>query len=238
MAKRFPVQIGKWKVNPTDYSLRGLLDEVTDSITTALDSIDKPGILLSGGVDSAVLAVLANRQATVPCFTIGSFLQHPDVNAATRLAAEYGWNLSVLLPCNISDRSGDNAVYMALGFASHFVSGVLAGDGIDEQVGGYWCHSHDSDRFTSTEETFEFFWNRLEPDHLEPMFKSATTIGIDVHWVYLDGRVVNYISRIPLSDRVHDGVSKAVWKDLARLVGIPDWVINRPKLGFVGALSV
>ncbi len=246
MVRRFPLLTDRWKVSPTSYSLDGLLDVVVHSIDSTMELSATPGILLSGGVDSSILAILANSRSPVPCFTIGSSLEHPDVVAASRLASEKGWDLKVLVPGNttidrvnkeLSTYPGDGGVYLALEFLSHFSSDVMAGDGIDEQMGGYWWHVHTSDRFKSMEDAFEWFWDNLEPAHLTPMFNSAVRVGVNVHWVYLDQVVVNYISGIPLADRVMGGVGKAIWKDLARMIGVPDWVIDRPKKGFVNALD-
>jgi hypothetical protein len=49
--------------------------------------------------------------------------------------------------------------------------------------------------------------------------------------------VVNYIARIPISERVKNNVDKAYWKELAEIIGVPRWVIDREKIGFVHALS-
>jgi asparagine synthase (glutamine-hydrolysing) len=215
-------------------------------VEKALSNCTKPGVLLSGGIDSSVLALLANDISPVPCFVIGDSLSHPDVVAACRLAHEMDWDLYIYLPNTSSKEKAalkipntclvDDAVYLALEFVSHFATDVLAGDGIDEQMGGYWWHTHESDRFQNVELAFKYFWGELETKHLQPMFNSAAMVGINIDWVYLHSEVVDYIARIPLADRVKGGVPKYIWRQLAREIGVPEWVIERPKIGFVHAL--
>lgn len=242
MAKRYPARIGNWKVTSGQYSQAGLIEALNIAIKEALARSNKPGILLSGGVDSSLLALLVKEQCpNIPCFTIGSSPQHPDVVAAMRLATEFDLDLQVYLPNKDAiatagqriktNNLGDDAVLLALEFAGKFVTDILATDGIDELMGGYWWHVNRNDQFPETEQAFKHFWNQLEPKHLEPMFKSAEMVGIDVHWVFLDPDVVNYISRIPR------GISKAYWKETAKQVGVPEWIIQRSKRGFVHALS-
>lgn len=245
VAKRFPVQIGNWKVLDSNYSIAGLLGTVEQSIVDSLSACC--GILLSGGVDSSVLAVLANKHQKVPCFTIGGSPQHQDLVSAMRLSNEFGFDLYTHIPSKakidnvVGDNNflypGDESVWIALEFASHFVSSILVGDGIDEQMGGYWWHCNRNDEFPEQYMAFQYFWEILEPNHLTPMYQSANQIGIDLDWVYLHQEVVDYIARIPLVDRAKPNNNKIIWKQLAVEVGIPDYIINRPKKGFVHALS-
>jgi len=244
MVKRYPAQIGSWAVNEAPYNLPDLLKVVKSAVKVALNQSQRPGILLSGGLDSTVLVLLAKEfSPNVPCFTIGSTFEHPDVKASVRLAKEIGQKLFVYLPSRKdkelaceqinTNLPGDENVFLALQLASHFVTDILATDGIDELMGGYWEHA----RSYLPTDWFKSFWDRLENDHLTPMFESAKQVGVNIHWVNLDPDVVNYISRIPLRLRVHGGVTKQVWRALAHFIGVPDWVIQRKKLGFVNALD-
>lgn len=247
MAKRFPVQIGSWKVNKGEHSPDGLLQLLRVVIFELLQECKSPGILLSGGVDSSILAILANEFQRIPCFVIGSAPDHPDILAASRFAKEFNLDLYSYLPSwltkskaqleTITPFPGDEGVLIALQFASHFIMDLLATDGIDEQMGGYWWHINRNEQFPETELAYKHFWDELEPNHLTPMFESAKKTGVNLYWVYLHPEVVEYISKIPLCKRVKDGVGKAFWRDVACLAGVPEWVIQRPKRGFVHALS-
>lgn len=245
VVRRYPVQIGNWKVLGSNYSVAGLLNVVEQSIVNSLTA--GCGIFLSGGLDSSVLAILANRCQRVPCFTIGNSPNHPDVVSAMRLSKEFGFDLYVYIPSpayihkvvdiNSFKYPGDECVWIALEFASHFVDTILGADGIDEQMGGYWWHGNRNDEFPKQDMAFQHFWNILETNHLTPMCKSASQVGMSLDWVYLHQEVVDYIARIPLVDRAKPGSNKMVWKLLATEIGVPEYIINRPKMGFVHALS-
>ncbi len=223
-------------------------------IKESLGGGGKPGILLSGGVDSALLAILATKYLpNIPCFVVGQYATHPDVQAAKRLAKEKGLNLKVRLfdSKEISDiqqelkectgsaslYDGDECVFAALKFAAqNNVTSIIATDGIDELMGGYWGH-RDRTRFPDIKDAFTYFWDELEEKHLSPMYRAAEFHKLDLDFVYLSPNVVEYLSMIPLEDRIKGGVGKAVWKELAQMVGVPLWVIKRQKEGFVDAFK-
>lgn len=246
LVKRYPVQIGNWKVNPKTYNLENLLDILYDEIKKILKKHKQPGIFLSGGIDSTVLVMLVKEYySDIPCFTIGNSTEHLDVSSALRFAQEMDLNHRIYIPKNKDilevkkheQFPGDGGVYLALKFASEFCNNIIAADGIDEQMGGYWWHVNRNNTFPTIEKAFKHFWDELELKHLTPMFNSAKIIGINIDWIYLHKLIVNYISRIPLEDRVKNNTSKALWKEFAKMIGIPKWVIERKKKGFCDALD-
>ncbi len=204
---------------------------------------------MSGGIDSSVLVGLArNIKPNIPCIVIGDSLIHPDVVAAGKLAKYWNLNLSVYLPnSHIIEAArrtvgkpylaGDECVYIALDYASRFATDILAGDGIDEMMGGYWWHTHKCEQFLNQDNVFEHFWNELEPKHLTPMYRSAQKVNVNIYWPYLDSRVVQYIAAIPLYIRVRNGIGKAFWGEIAELIGVPSWIIKQYKRGFLNALG-
>jgi asparagine synthase (glutamine-hydrolysing) len=249
MGKRYPVQIGNWKVDPKPGFCQPeeLLNLIIAVLEELLPKCKKPGILLSGGIDSTLLAVLANRIQKIPCFTIGSSINHPDVIAATKIAHEFDFDHYFYIPSLSTEMKtneqysfkypGDTGVFLSLDFAAKYLTDILATDGIDEQMGGYWWHIHRNEQFPQAEQAFEHFWNELESKHLTPMFEAAQKVGLNLYWVYLHPLITEYIAQIPLNERVGRDIGKAFWRQTAKIAGIPDWVINRAKRGFVDALS-
>ena len=248
MAKRSPVRIGSFEINEAHYTIDGLLERLKYTISDSrhVVSDETYGILLSGGVDSSILAILA-KPFRVPCFVIGKSLNSPDISAAMRLAEEKDLCLYVYIPSSAeieeakskltTDYPGDENVLIALRFCSRFVSCLIATDGIDELMGGYWWHTKRTDEFSTIESAFKYSWDKLETDHLTPMFEAAKQTGVNIYWIYLQPYIAKYISRIPLKDRIENDVNKAFWKQTAKRVGVPQWVIDRPKRGFIDALS-
>jgi len=248
MARRYPAQIGNWKISPEPYDLDELYVILKHEIQESMGDIKNPSMLLSGGVDSSILALLLKEiKPGITCFTIGSSCEHPDVFSAIKLAKEKDLNIKIWIPDKrnisvarelIKDKfPGDSSVYLALKFVSCFSQFLLATDGIDELMGGYWWHSHRNTEFPKIDIAFEYFWNRLEEKHLSPMYESAKKVGVNIDWIFLHEPIVNYISKIPLKNRVGKDDSKKLWKKFAAMIGVPEWVINREKRGFCDAFN-
>lgn len=237
----------------------GLLRFSKDSFLLILNSLIKQnvtndsGILLSGGIDSAVLSILAAKYyPDIPCFVVGHDIMHSDVQAAKQLAEEKGLNLKVrifnteeiivlkqeLKECmNLAPLyEGDECVFGALKFAARDVIKIIATDGIDELMGGYWGH-RDRKRFPDIKDAFKHYWDKLEGEHLLPMCRSAEFFELDIIFIYLLPEIVEHLSIIPLEDRIKGGVGKAIWREIAEMVGVPSWVIERKKEGFVNAFK-
>jgi asparagine synthase (glutamine-hydrolysing) len=134
-------------------TLIGLLREVTASHLAADVGA---GLLLSGGLDSTVLALAARDVgATVPAFSAGDHAGHADLCQAAVIAGELGWPYSAALLD--FDRYLDwvpRMVHSAetpsiFGMANHILGAevggrlkvCLSGEGADELFGGYPWHS-------------------------------------------------------------------------------------------------
>src|SRR3954466_3136144 len=132
-----------------------------DSVRAHLLSDVPVGVLLSGGVDSAVLAALAAQETTeaVHTFTIGfeerSFDERGD---ARRVADQYGTNHhellvrpdpQLLLPAlaeAFDEPFADSSAlptYLVSQLASEHVKVALSGEGGDELFGGYYTYAAD-----------------------------------------------------------------------------------------------
>lgn len=247
MVRRSPAQIGSLiRNNHPPFSVDGLVDRLQETVSeTFAISNETFGLLLSGGVDSSVLALLMKPWNT-PCFTIGRSIDSPDILAAMKLAKENDINLYVHIPSSeeikkvkervTTDFPGDENVLIALEFSSKFISSLFATEGIDELMGGYWWHLKKTEYCSTIEEAFEYSWNHLESDHLTPMFEAAKQTNMNIHWIYLQPYISDYIAGLPFEKRIENG-NKSIWKEVAKKIGVPQWVIDRPKKGFVDALS-
>jgi len=132
-----------------------------DSVRAHLLSDVPVGVLLSGGVDSAVLAALAAQETTeaVHTFTIGFAEKSFDERAdARRVAERYGTNHHellvhpdplVLVPAlaDVFDEpfadSSALPTYLVSQLAAQDVKVALSGEGGDELFGGYYTYAAD-----------------------------------------------------------------------------------------------
>ncbi len=132
-----------------------------DSVRAHLLSDVPVGVLLSGGVDSAVLAALAAQETTeaVHTFTIGFAEKSFDERAdARRVAERYGTNHHellvhpdplVLVPAlaDVFDEpfadSSALPTYLVSQLAAEHVKVALSGEGGDELFGGYYTYAAD-----------------------------------------------------------------------------------------------
>jgi len=249
---RIPTKIGSFYY-VSGFSKEDFLQILDSNIEKALNLTEKPGILLSGGIDSSLLAILATKYyPDIPCVVVGNDINNPDIRAAKQLAKEKELNLnvSILNSKEISDTQqelkectgsaklyeGDECVFAALKFAAKNITGIIATDGIDELMGGYWGH-RDRKRFPDVKNAFKYFWDELEEKHLSPMYRSAKIHKLDIIFIYLFPQIIEYLSVISLNDRIKGNVGKAVWKEIALNAGVPLWIIERQKRGFVDAFK-
>lgn len=242
---------------------RWMLDELEKRLTRAIEKCSMACIksnggkictTLSGGLDSsfclAKIREIFGDSMEIHTSTIGGSENYPDIKFAKQVSERFGTIHHQFIPsadeiqaakkemegiCPDKQR-GDVAVFSlykeisSLGFKS-----VIAHDGIDELLGGYWEH-RDCEMLSDKESAFRYFWSRLKPDHLLPLEKKAAHFGIEVLLPYLQWEVVDYISKIPLNDRTSASVSKMPLRSIAEKY-LPIEIINRNKKGFCSALD-
>lgn len=211
---------------------------------------------LSGGIDSSSALAMIRRisgiGAEIHTFTIVASKKHPDYINAKRIAELFGtvhhsWvvskkqisrarskMLSIWPDAAIED--GDVAVFMLYRYISKLgFKCVIAHDGIDELLGGYWKHrKHQTP--VQKERAFKYFWNRLKKHHLLPLELKSQYFGIEVLLPYFQEEVIKYISKIPLDDRTGLEISKIPLRKIAGKY-LPTEIIERKKSGFCDALK-
>ncbi len=207
---------------------------------------------LSGGLDSTLsLAMIrAMTPVSIRTYTVGASEHHPDVVMARLASRRFGTIHSEWFPSaqQIEERKplvqaltgetslGAVAVYCLYEMLDrHDASTVIAHDGIDELMGGYWDHRKDAGDLKA--KAFRDRWSRLAEDHLIPLAAKANHFSVTPVHPYLQCAVVEYITRIPLDERTDREVSKKPLRELARRYGVPQEIIARQKLGFCDALT-
>ncbi len=227
---------------------------------------DNDGIIyttLSGGVDSslclAIIAELCPSDTEIHTFTAGGGRRHPDVQFAQEVSKLFNTTHHEIIVESkdkeeiiqeFTDFYGNSpqtetmikradinvwAVYRKI--AKTKARSVIVHDGIDELMGGYWLHRQSATEGKERqEEIFRKFWRELEPEHLTPLESTAHHFGIQLLFPYLQKKLVDYISHIPVSERASFTTGKMPLKEIARKYVWPKEVIDRKKRGFVDAL--
>lgn len=218
-------------------------------------------VTLSGGVDSSLgLAILRKNfpEAKIVAFTMGGSEEHPDVIHARLAAEKFGAEHREIIP-NQDDiqealeeyqkefpgvdiekavAEGDFDVYLLYkNIFGYHPKSLIAYDGIDELMGGYWGHRKEK----STEErkkAFAEYWERLISHHLRPLLATSQKFSIRLIFPYLNKELANMISSIPVSDRVSDELGKIPIRKLAKIFEVPDEIIARSKRGQVGMMEI
>lgn len=247
--------------NRARWSFVGLEKVLTNAIALCVSECLKinKGVIcttLSGGLDSsfclAKIREIVEPDVEIHTLTTGGSEEYPDIQFARIISWRFNTVHHELIPSegaikkaekklyslwkDESRRPGNVAVFLTYqNIARYGFKCVIAHDGIDELLGGYWEHrKHDDEKKKA--EVFREFWGRLEKEHLFLLERKAQHFGIQVVLPYLQKAVVEYISKIPLASRTTFKESKVPLRTIAKKY-LPREVIGRNKKGFCSALD-
>jgi asparagine synthase (glutamine-hydrolysing) len=160
-ARPAPVPIGELRDEEEVELVEELRARLRDSVRAHLVSDVPVGVLLSGGVDSALLAALAAEESSEPLrtFSIGfAERSFDELEDARRVASRYGTkhrelvlqpDAALLLPAladAFDEPFADSSAlptYLVSELAASDVKVALSGEGGDELFGGYYTYSAD-----------------------------------------------------------------------------------------------
>lgn len=193
-------------------------------------------VLLSGGLDSSIMACLAWHAKKVGDLD-GVDLRFittsngDDVAYAAQLANEKGFKLDVLKLAEADDpmlvaalQAADSPIDLGSLVPNFQLIGraptrcILTGDGPDELFGGYTrTHEYDSQQSDVFQELTYY--------HLPKLNQTAEVLGKSLICPYLDYSVVSYALSLPKEERTDKKALKEAFQDL-----VPGYILDRPKL--------
>lgn len=200
----------------------------------------KFGLMLSGGLDSSLLAFLLKKEgADFVAVSVG-MRGSPDVESARRLAKELelSWavrectdeevaqlakEVSKMIPQKDIVNLSVGAVELAaarLG-KEHGVSLFFGGLGSEEIFAGYKEHIVAKD---INEACWAGMMDRLHDRDLTRDAALGSALGISVRCPFLDDAVIVAAMGIPASEKYRDGQKKFVLREIAEELGLPrEW---------------
>jgi asparagine synthase (glutamine-hydrolysing) len=231
-----------------------------------LSHVDKVGVLLSGGVDSCLVAKLVHDVASdsgmeVIAYTVGLH-GSPDVSFAQEFAEEIGIEqktriLSVdevaeYIPKVIEAvEDGDFVqveagigIYAAIDMAiQDGIGAIFSGQGPDELWGGYNWYPEVLGR-DGRQELCRRMWDdftRADIETLDRENKIAMAHGVEMLFPYLDTEVVNVAMSVASELKVTsegDHLGKHPHRHLAVAMGIPEKYASREKIAAQHGTSI
>jgi len=220
-------------VSPSNFAEIGqpiTIEQIEHVLSTVVSEIDCNCIALSGGLDSSLLLwYMMQTRDSVVASTIGCSEDHPDVVHACLMVSMFPGRIHHRILILDKGGSGDFAVKSFYAFVYENSSSIIAGDGVDEFMCGYYAHQK-----SSTMDTYYSFLRRLLDEHLIPLDRNSGSVH--VHLPYLDPRLISLFSQIPFEEKVSSANRKLLVLKMAS-GKLPSSIIDRWKYGFCDALQ-
>lgn len=231
-----------------------LLDLLREAVRERLD--DDTGAVVSGGIDSSTVTLLARERRPLLTFTGWYDVPGYDEREYAKLVAGRNWVPVQILPFDIEEVFDEVArlapqpiqgpgmigQYLVARKASQYVSSVLSGEGSDELFGGYarqaivagFARPFGYDGYqlpqgypTELEAALQYDLDRL-PDLLAVDDAMCAAFDLEARAPFTDERVVEWALEHSPIERVGKGILKRAVKGL-----VPEQIINRKdKMGF------
>ncbi len=237
----------------SESALRAYRSALIRSIKKRTQDCNRIGIVFSGGIDSVLVAHLANKMVPeVVCYTCG-IKDSADIEYSRQIAAKLGFNLQVcelteeeveqMIPKVMHVIEEENAgqvevaipVYGAVGLAhEQGIRVMLTGQGADELFAGYSWYAKiaGSEGYQKMYEHMVEDLSLLYKETLEREDKITMAHSIELREPFLDIDLIRIAMRIDPRLNVRgagDIMGKRVHRELALSLGIPHEIAYRVK---------
>lgn len=231
----------------TEKATKKIANLLTNSVKKRIAGLSKIAILFSGGVDSTLLAVLAKKyckkKAEIVLYTAG-FAESEDVQLAQKAAKMLGL-LHKMYLCKIEEIEQEikevkcviestDVMKVGVALPFHFACKlahadghkvILSGLGSEELFAGYRRHKEADD---INKECFMGLLTMHERD----LYRDDTITmahQLELRVPFLDYALIEYALSIPGNYKLKDGMDKAILREVACQLGVPEEVAYRKK---------
>ena len=231
------------KSNITQSTVQQASDAIVEAVRKRVPK-GKFGVLLSGGVDSSLIALLAKRFSDdLVCYTVG-LKDSPDVKAATIMAKSLGceWKLrefdiDEVLPFlqkSAKMIGWDDPVQIGIGAVviagvelakEDGVTVIFGGLGAEEVYAGYQRHVIAKD---VNAECWKGLLNLAKVD-LARDYALGFGLKVSVKVPFLDEQVIITAMGLSGGEKIVDGERKVVFRKIAQALGVPKEIAWRKK---------
>ena len=235
---------------PLVESEKEIIPKLRELITESVDSCigdGNVGAWLSGGLDSCVISALASQRVEKMHTFVGGIPGAPDVEYSREMADHLNTRhhevivdpqeVMKILPDMVYNLESFDALlvrssimnYLVGRETAQYVPAVFSGEGGDELFAGYeYLKELDQEQLPA--ELIDIA-NRLHNTALQRVDRSASGHGVLPYVCFLDPRVVNYATRIPVQYKLNEGIEKRILRKAFSDL-IPPHVLNRKKAKF------
>lgn len=230
---------------------------LTSAIRKRLNKLNRVGVLLSGGVDSSLIAKIATALAReknmeVIAYTAGS-IGAEDIDYATNLAKELQIKhrvknlnedtvrsfvspvLNTVEERDVVQVEAGVGVYAALNMAREDgIKAIFSGQGPDELWGGYsWYPQVISEEgYSGLEKRMLSDLDRSDIETFDRENKIAMAHGMEQLFPYADSEIINLAKSVPVQMKIfspEDNIGKRPHRELAKRWGLTDKYADRSK---------
>jgi len=232
-------------------------EAICSSVRKRVTDVDKVGVLLSGGVDSCLIAKLVSDVASfngmkVTAYTAG-FADSPDILLAKRFARKMGidYRVKVLSTDDVQKYipkvidaveerdfiqiEAGIAIYAALDMANQDgIKVIFSGQGADELWGGYSWYPDVLGK-DGRQELSRRMWDDFtmaDVETLDRENKIAKAHEMEMMFPYLDSEVVKLAMSVAPELKItskSDRIGKHPHRQLAKKIGVPSKYADRNK---------
>lgn len=232
--------LSELKGEPFSYERAKLSIKKSLEYAVRLRSAKKVGVLFSGGLDSSLIALLASKYSDVVLYTAGAEGSQ-DLEWARKVSEKLGLRLREYVFDLDDVRSSlekvmfaieePNPMNLAIGIPLYFATKLaredntkvlLSGQGADELFGGYA-------KYLTNPSLMEKDIVEIAEKNLARDDKIAMLNSVEGRFPFLDLNVVRSGLRTPLEYKINNGIRKAILREVALEIGLPEEVAYREK---------